>query len=86
MTVLIKLTISLVNQVNLDSRVAPIKLSIVVAIKAAMTHQIIPTGLINPIAQAIKATITDAIAPANVPSRLTAPSVPRGTGLRVVIR
>ena len=71
---------------NRDSRVAPIKLSIVVAIKAAITHQTMPTGLIKPIAQAIAANTTEANAPANVPSKLTAPSVPLGTGFRLVIK
>ena len=81
--VLIKLTKSLVNQVKRDSRVAPIKLSMVVAIKAATTHQTTPIGLIKPIIQAIAAKNTEAKAPARVPSRLTAPSVPLGNWFQV---
>ena len=54
--------------------------------KAAITHQIIPIGPIEPTIQAIRANTNEANAPASVPSKLTAPSVPLGTDFKVVIR
>ena len=61
-------------------------LSKLVAINAAKIHQIIPRGLIKFTPQPTRAIAIDANIPATVPSKLTAPSVPLGTGCSVVIK
>ncbi len=85
-SVLTTFTNSFVSQANRVWRVAPIKLSNVVATNAATMQMTTPNGETMPTAQLTRAIAPDATTPASVPSRLTAPSVPRGTGFRVVIR
>ena len=66
--------------------VAPRRLSKFVATNAAHTHTAAPVGSTCPRRQANAEYTALAANPAKVPSKLTAPSVPLGTGFRLVIK
>lgn len=67
-------------------RLAPKRLSMFVAMKAAIMTTGTELHFIRPRPTPASAMMMEPPTPAKVPSKLTAPSVPLGTGLNVVIK